>query len=479
MHLARRARRPRGGASSSSTPSSRTSTGSISRSSGQRARREQLQRGREAVGVVVVRADRGELEHDHPVVVDARQLASRADEHERPRVVELVERGLGRARVTRALERDGERRRRPAVPSARGGARRGRRRAPRRPRARARGGARRRLRHRDVVHAARAQAPRSSAVRPGPPPVTSTRSAGSHAGEVDGVDRDRGRLGQRGGAGRRASSGMRSRRSAGDGHVAAEGAAEGEEVGRLAPETHRRTAAPARPARRRSPESGSATTRAPGSHPATPAPVATTVPAHSWPSTEPGPGVLLEHEVQVGAADPAVRHLDEHVTRPRHGNRELLHLDRAVPDVDGRGHRRFRHRPPVTSGNVPTGREARQPRAPVRQPAAAEIVVTFQSDAYMPSRSSNSSCVPSSTIRPSSRTTMRSAAARGLEAVGDEERRAPGRHDAHRPLHARLGGEVEVRGRLVEEQDRRVDEQRPGQAERAGAGRPTATGRAR
>ena len=35
------------------------------------------------------------------------------------------------------------------------------------------------------------------------------------------------------------------------------------------------------------------------------------VPAHSWPSTLSGRRVLLEHEVQVGAADPAVRHLHQ------------------------------------------------------------------------------------------------------------------------------------------------------------------------
>ena len=63
----------------------------------QRARREQLERGREAAGVVVVRADDRELEHDHAVVVDARHVVAGADEHQRARVVELVERRLGRA----------------------------------------------------------------------------------------------------------------------------------------------------------------------------------------------------------------------------------------------------------------------------------------------------------------------------------------------------------------------------------------------
>ena len=48
--------------------------------------------------------------------------------------------------------------------------------------------------------------------------------------------------------------------------------------------------------------------------------------------------------------------------------------------------------------------------------------------------------------------------ARGLEPVRDQDRRAPVRGDAHRRLHLRFGLEVEVRGRLVEEQDRGIDQ---------------------
>ena len=40
----------------------------------------------------------------------------------------------------------------------------------------------------------------------------------------------------------------------------------------------------------------------------------------------------------------------------------------------------------------------------------------------------------------------------------------PAADDAHGPLHPGLGGEVEVGGGLVEQQDRRVDELGPGQA---------------
>ena len=50
--------------------------------------------------------------------------------------------------------------------------------------------------------------------------------------------------------------------------------------------------------------------------------------------------------------------------------------------------------------------------------------------------------------------------ARGLEPVRDQDRGATVRGHAHRGLHLRLGLQVEVRGRLVEEQDRGIDEVR-------------------
>ena len=74
---------------------------------------------------------------------------------------------------------------------------------------------------------------------------------------------------------------------------------------------------------------------------------------------------------------------------------------------------------------------------------------------------------------------MRSAPASGLEAVGDDERGAAGGDHAHGLLHARLGGEVQVGGGLVEQQDRRVDEVGPGQAHQlalAGRQRPSPLG---
>ena len=54
-------------------------------------------------------------------------------------------------------------------------------------------------------------------------------------------------------------------------------------------------------------------------------------------------------------------------------------------------------------------------------------------------------------------------AAGGLQAVGDHDRGAVGGEALHRGDDAGLVGEVEVRGRLVEQQDRRVDQLRPGE----------------
>ena len=52
------------------------------------------------------------------------------------------------------------------------------------------------------------------------------------------------------------------------------------------------------------------------------------------------------------------------------------------------------------------------------------------------------------------------SAPRGGETVRDEDRRAPVRGETHRPLDPGFGAEVEVRGGLVEQQDRRIDEPR-------------------
>ena len=94
-------------------------------------------------------------------------------------------------------------------------------------------------------------------------------------------------------------------------------------------------------------------------------------------------------------------------------------------------------------------------------------------------RSSSSSWLPVSTIRPSSTTTIRSAVRAVCRrwAISSVVR---SRDDhAHRPLHPGLGAEVEVGRRLVEQQDRRVDEQGAGQAEQLplpGRQRPAALG---
>ena len=51
------------------------------------------------------------------------------------------------------------------------------------------------------------------------------------------------------------------------------------------------------------------------------------------------------------------------------------------------------------------------------------------------------------------------------EPVGDDERRPAGEEPAQRPLDAPLGADVDARGRLVEDEDARVGEQRPGEGD--------------
>ena len=53
----------------------------------------------------------------------------------------------------------------------------------------------------------------------------------------------------------------------------------------------------------------------------------------------------------------------------------------------------------------------------------------------------------------------------GLQAVGDQDGGAAPGDQPHRLLHPGLGGEVEVGGRLVEQEDRRVDELGPGEGD--------------
>ena len=94
----------------------------------QLARREQLERAREAVGVVDERAGDHELVQQDAVRVELRPGHARADEHERARALELRERRLparGRCPSTRARRRTARRRGRTASPASR--ARRGRR----------------------------------------------------------------------------------------------------------------------------------------------------------------------------------------------------------------------------------------------------------------------------------------------------------------------------------------------------------------
>ena len=75
----------------------------------------------------------------------------------------------------------------------------------------------------------------------------------------------------------------------------------------------------------------------------------------------------------------------------------------------------------------------------------------------------SSSWVPCSTIRPCSSTTIRPGLADRRQAVGDDDRRAAGQQPAQALLDAALGVQVDVRGRLVEDQDPRVGDQRAGE----------------
>ena len=79
---------------------------------------------------------------------------------------------------------------------------------------------------------------------------------------------------------------------------------------------------------------------------------------------------------------------------------------------------------------------------------------------YSPGRAISSSCVPCSTIRPCSRTTIRSAS-RIVErrwAMMNAVRPASSRRSA--ALDPPLGADVDRRGRLVEDEDARIGEQR-------------------
>jgi len=55
---------------------------------------------------------------------------------------------------------------------------------------------------------------------------------------------------------------------------------------------------------------------------------------------QPGGPPALEHEVEVGAADPAVAHLHQDLTVARRRDRPLLHRHLARRAVDGDGHDR-------------------------------------------------------------------------------------------------------------------------------------------
>ena len=78
------------------------------------------------------------------------------------------------------------------------------------------------------------------------------------------------------------------------------------------------------------------------------------------------------------------------------------------------------------------------------------------SRAYRPLRASSCACLPVSTIRPAIHDADQIGADHGREAVRDDDRGAAAHQTAQRRLHLPLRIGVERRGRLVEQQDRRV-----------------------
>ena len=174
--------------------------------------------------------------------------AARADEDEGPRIVELVERGLCGCRVARAFEDDACRRRSPAGPSGHVGSSSGMDDARRLRSARA---CRRRTSDGSLTVMSSMPRARSTATvsaPTGPAPVTRTRSSASAPDRFTRVDRDRGRLGERGVADGE-SVGDPQQPARVHASVAAEGAVPRREVGRRSFEAHRRPSASASPAR--------------------------------------------------------------------------------------------------------------------------------------------------------------------------------------------------------------------------------------
>ena len=92
------------------------------------------------------------------------------------------------------------------------------------------------------------------------------------------------------------------------------------------------------------------------------------MPAHSCPSTLSGPGVPLEHEVEVGAADAAVRHLDQRVVRSERRDGELADRHLAVAEVHRGGHLLRDHGEDRTA--QPFAKRARNDEAAGTRPAA-------------------------------------------------------------------------------------------------------------
>ena len=190
---------------------------------------------------------------------------------------------------------------------------------------------------------------------------------GRRAREVHRVDRDRGRLGERGGA-RRERVGDDEQLLGGGHLVTGEGAAESTGGRRGPPQAHRRPAPHAR-----------AALTAPGVGPAhhplrrppslsTSAPTAAIVPAHSWPSTEPGRAIRSSTRCRSVPQIPQCETSTSTSAGPELRNRHVVHLDRAVADVDAGRHELHRCGPLTAcrATLATSGAGRRQPRSAPR-----------------------------------------------------------------------------------------------------------------
>ena len=302
----------------------------------QAARGEQLERGGEAGGVVVVRAERGELQDDHAVVVRPGEVVPGADEHEHPGRVELIERPFGRGGPAGALE-DHVVRLRNGHTHGRAGQVVGLDRASGAHGQRALPAERGRLAHRHVVHVMGCEHRDHEQPDRAGAGDEDAQLRLERVGDVDRVQGDRDGLGERSRA-RRQAVGHCQQPGRVHLRVARERPVEREVVG------GRKLLADGGPPL----QAGSALAAGrgrPGDHPGADRDVGHALADGRHDAgpfvAEHGAGapVALEHEVQVGAADPAPAHFHERLPRTELGDRLELHAHRVGPVEHGGGHR--------------------------------------------------------------------------------------------------------------------------------------------